>query len=208
MLRVCFSPRAGDPRLVRGGRLDVLARMGPSRRLLLVTITLLWSFACNCLVTHYSHQDRFYQIVQIFIGDTVGVMVLAALFMFFQSAGLQRFCWRCSRLIHVDCTVVPAMLAGVFLVYLTALILASLTVTELQMAGESFFPIWMTARLTEAFRHGTAWAIMVQYGSSARTRGGSRFARLRRRAAAMIRFEEAESQRKVNGQVPHGDSRV
>ena len=45
---------------------------------------------------------------------------LTALFMFFQSAGLQRFCWRCSRLIHVDCTVVPAMLAGVFLVYLTA----------------------------------------------------------------------------------------
>ena len=147
---------------MRGGRLDVLARMGPSRRLLLVTITLLWSFACNC--SHaLPHQDRFYQIVQIFIGDTVGVMVLAALFMFFQSAGLQRFCWRCSRLIHVDCTVVPAMLAGVFLVY-TALILASLTVTELQMAGESFFPIWMTARLTEAFRHGTAWAIMVQYG--------------------------------------------
>ena len=33
VLRVCFSPRAGDPRLVRGGRLDVLAaKMAVNRR--------------------------------------------------------------------------------------------------------------------------------------------------------------------------------
>lgn len=149
ILRVCYPPDTG------------YASFSTWRsRTVLVFVSLLWSFAANCIVSAVvmPDADRVYQLIVITFVDTFGVGVLSVLFYVGHSPCILAACALCYRLN------VPAIVTTVFSFALVVFLLGSLTHAELLLAAYSFFPIYGTARVTEIFKLGTYWAMQVQLG--------------------------------------------
>jgi hypothetical protein len=141
-------------------------------RLGFVVMSLLWSLSVNCLVEIYMTTSRFWQVLTITLVDSCGKSLMNG---FFIIAHLR--CWskayhRClgSRRSPLPsqntCEVLSLLVFIVFLIFFATWLLLAMSPEQLYSSGYSFIPIWSISRVTEIFYWGTAWAFMVQYGSS------------------------------------------
>lgn len=150
IFRVCVPPVDG-----------IVALSSWQSRSILVFVSLLWSFAANCLISAVilPDVDRILQVVVITFVDTFGVGVLTMLFYVAHTSFITRACAECYR------RNIPGIITTVFSFALVVFLLASLTKDDLYLAAYSFFPIYATARVTEIFKLGTYWAMQIQLGS-------------------------------------------
>lgn len=123
------------------------------------------------------------QIATITAVDTFGTSLLAGIFLVSHWTYCRRCWWRNSV-----GKILPLIVLIAFLSSFTLWLLIAMSPDQLYSSVYSFLPIWATARVTEVFKLGTYWGLMVQYGSSASA--------MRLRKAQQRRDKEREEERR------------